>query len=61
MEKVKKERANVIESALKEGNDSYEKILLAGKQQSDKIENGTALNKAVDFIKEKVLSEYVNR
>lgn len=61
VEKVKKERTKVIESAVKEGDASYAKIVLAGKKQSDKIENGTALDKAADFIKEKVLTEYVNR
>ena len=57
---VKEERRKVVESAMKEGNTQYNKILFAGKQEADKIIRETEINKAVDFIKERILASYAN-
>ena len=57
---VKEERRKVVESATKEGNTRYNKILSAGKLEADRIIKETEINKAVELIKEKILSNYGN-
>ncbi|MBR1746697.1 MAG: hypothetical protein IJ735_00625 [Clostridia bacterium] len=58
---VKEERKKVAESAEKEGDAQYEKILLAGKAKADDLREHTDVNKAAEFIKNKVLEGYVRR
>lgn len=61
VEKVKAERKKVADSAENEGNAEYQKILLAGNKQTDKLLKTTDVTKAAEFIKEKVISGYGNR
>lgn len=58
---VKQDRKSVVESATKEGDAQYEKIILSGKMAADKLKKSTDITKAVEFIKEKVLTSYGNR
>ena len=58
---VKTERKKVVESAEKEGDAQYEKILLAGKTRAEELKKGTDVNKAAAFIKNKVVEGYVRR
>lgn len=58
---VKEDRKKVVENATKEGDAEYEKIMLSGKRAADKLKKSTDLIKAVEFIKEKVLTSYGNR
>ena len=58
---VKEERKKVVESAEQEGNAQYEQILLAGKKRADALRQGTDVDKAAEFIKNKVLEGYVRR
>lgn len=58
---VKEDRKKVVESATKEGETEYEKIILSGKNSADKLKKSTDTTKAVEFIKEKVLTSYGNR
>lgn len=57
---VKEERKKVVESATKEGDVQYAKILSIGNQTAEKMAKETDVAVAVKFIKEKVLSGYVN-
>ncbi len=57
---VKEERKKVVASAEEEGEKEYEKIILAGKAQAAKLSEGVKLDKAIEFIKEKI-SVYGNR
>ena len=57
---VKEERKKVVESANREGDKQYAKILEAGVTVAQNMERNTDVTEAVKFIKEKVLSNYVN-
>lgn len=57
---VKEERRKVVELAIKTGETRYAKILSAGKTEADKILKETNTKPAITFIKEKVLSRYVD-
>ena len=58
---VKEERKKVAESAEKEGNEQYERILLAGRSRADSLRKTTDVSVAADFIKDKVIASYVRR
>ena len=58
---VKEERKSVAEAAEKEGDEEYAKILLAGKQVTEKLTKEADVYSAADFIREKVFSSYVRR
>lgn len=58
---VKEERKKVALSAREEGDAKYEEIMLAGKSEAKRLEERVDITRASDFIKEKVLSGYVNR
>ena len=58
---VKEERKSVAEAAEKEGDEEYAKILLAGKQVTEKLAKEADVYSAADFIREKVLGSYVRR
>lgn len=58
---VKEERKSVAEAAEKEGDEEYAKILLAGKQATEKLAKQADIYSAADFIREKVLGSYVRR
>lgn len=58
---VKEERKSVAEAAEKEGDEEYAKILLAGKQVTEKLAKEADVYSAADFIREKVLGSYVCR
>lgn len=58
---VKEERKSVAEAAEKEGDEEYAKILLAGKQATEKLAKQADIYSAADFIREKVLDSYVRR
>ncbi len=60
-EAVKEDRKKTVESATKEGDSQYEKIVLSGKRSADELKAQTDIAKAVEFIKEKVLKSYGNR
>lgn len=58
---VKEERRKVVEEANAEGDAMYAEIVRKGREQADAEIKQTDTRKAVEFIKEKVLSGYVNR
>ncbi len=57
---VKEERRKVAETAAKEGGVQYAKIVASGKTAADKLVKETSVDKAAEFIKEKVLTAYVD-
>lgn len=58
---VKEERRKVVEKANAEGDAKFAEIVNKGKEEAKKTIEATNTDKAVEFIKEKVLSGYVNR
>ncbi len=58
---VKEERRKVVANALSDGEKLYNQIVAGGKQNVARLQNATDTDKAAQFIKEKVFSEYVNR
>ena len=56
---VKEERRKVVDNANKEGGAIYAKIVGDGKRAAEKLVKDTDVEKAVEFIKEKVLAGYV--
>ena len=58
---VKEERRKVVESANKEGDAQSAIILASGKVEAGKLVKETDVSEAVRFIKEKVLTSYVDR
>lgn len=60
-EAVKEDRKKTVESATKEGDSQYEKIVILGNKDAEALKKQTDISKAVDFIKEKVLTSYGNR
>lgn len=57
---VKEDRISVAMQANADGDKQYEHILLSGEKQAAVIVADTDVVKAVAYIKEKVLSRYVN-
>jgi vacuolar-type H+-ATPase subunit H len=58
---VKSERKKVIESAEDDGKTQCDRIMASGKTVAEKLVKETDVDAAVNFIKEKVLSDYGNR
>ena len=58
---VKEERRKVVDKANAEGDAVFAEIVRKGQEQANAKIKETDTNKAVEFIKEKVLSGYVDR
>jgi len=59
--RMKSDRKIVVAEAEKQGEEEFIKITEAGKQATDKLEKEISVEKAVEFIKNKVLSSYARR
>lgn len=57
---VKEERRKIAESAGKEGDEKYAEIVAEGKKAAEKLVKETSVKAAAEFIKEKVMSAYVD-
>ena len=58
---VKAERKKVIEAAEKDATKQYDLIINSGIERAKELKEKTDTSKAVDFIKEKLVSSYGSR
>lgn len=59
--KMKADRRKAVEEANADGEKQFNQIVASGKQNAQRLLSTTDRAKAVEFIKEKVLSGYVHR
>lgn len=60
VERMKIERKKTVEAAVADAEKQYNQILTSGKQNAQRLLSATDVQKAVDFIKEKVIEKYVH-